>query len=175
MNKHEEERFLELFLSARESATGQRMKMKKAQERPDFICVSSDGIDVGVEITRIAYDHSAHEMKRVMEEDIAIDNMDLFYSAYASAERKAMAKKEEDWSLSKSTILVLQLVEGSRIHQWPTTSELSEEFSSLGFLEIWLADHATVEPFGAVSLYGIFPPQIWGLNGQRYLYGKPYG
>ena len=58
----------------------------------------------------------------------------------------------------------------------PTPSHSrAEDFEDTGFVEIWLADHSTVEPFGEVRLIGLYPPRVFGLHYQPALEGKPFG
>ena len=53
-NKRErEETDVELFLTMYEMATGQQLKIIRKSECPDFICVRTDGREVGIEITQI--------------------------------------------------------------------------------------------------------------------------
>jgi hypothetical protein len=174
-DKDQELEYLQYFISARESATGEQLKLVKATESPDFLCQRHDGTIVGVEHTKVAYDANLSEIKRIFGKDREIDNFELFWAAYSSASKKHEKRKKPYWQTPDATILVLDLVEGYRLHQWPDDSSLASDFDEFGFIEIWLSDYSSVDAFGEVTLLGIHPQTIWGLNGQAYLYGKPYG
>ena len=164
---------LEQFIDARESAIGERLKLVQGGESPDFICKKPNGEIVGVEFTQILHDVHSFEIKRVLGDDYETDNFGLFWAAYHAVLKKEEKRKKPHWRLPDSTILVLDMMEVTRIHHWPEEPE--EGFDETGFLEIWLADHASIEPFGAVSLFGLFPDKYWGPHGQDYLFKKPYG
>ena len=174
-DKDQELEYLQYFISARESATGERLELIRATESPDFLCRRPDGRIVGVEHTKVAYQASLSEIKRILGEDREIDNFELFWAAHSSASKKNEKRKEAYWQTPDATILVLDLVEGYRMNQWPDDSSLAADFAEFGFIEIWLSDYSSVEAFNEVTLLGIYPKDIWGLNGQGYLYGKPYG
>ena len=174
-DKDQELEYLQYFISARESATGERLELVKAGESPDFLCRRPSGSVVGVEHTKVAYEASLSEIKRVLGESREIDNFELFWAAHSSASKKDKKRKQPHWQTPNATILVLDLVEGYRLEDWPTDSSLASDFAEFGFIEVWLSDYSSVEAFREVTLLGIYPKNIWGLNGQGYLYGKPYG
>jgi len=164
---------LEQFIDARESATGERLALVIGGESPDFDCRRPNGDIVGVEFTQILHDVHSFEIKRVLKEDYEMDNFGVFEAAYHAVSKKEEKRKKPHWRRPESTILVLDMMEVTRIHPWPEEPE--ELFDEHGFLEIWLADHSTISPHYYISLFGLYPPSIWGLNGQDYLFGKPYG
>lgn len=163
---------LQQFINARESATGERLELISGGESPDFDCRRPNGNIVGVEITQILHDVHAFEIKRVLKEDYQMDNFGVFWAAYHAVVKKEEKRKKLHWRRPESTILVIDMMEVRRVHPWP---EEPEDFEGYGFLEIWLADHSTIEPYNHIALFGLFPSNIWGLNGQDYLFGKPYG
>jgi hypothetical protein len=173
-DKDQELEYLQYFISARESAIGERLEITQASEAPDFICVRPDRTTVGVEHTKVAYEAELSESKRTLGEDREIDNVELFWAAYSSALKKSQKRKKTHWQTPDATILVLDLVEGYRIEEWPDNSSLADDFADFGFIEIWLSDYSSVEAFSKVTLLGIYPHANWGLHGQGYLYGKPY-
>jgi len=170
-DKAQELEYLQYFISARESATGERLQFVRASEAPDFFCARSDGTIVGVEHTKVAYEADLSEIKRVFGEDREIDNFELFWAVWGSASKKDKKRMEPHWQKPEATILVLDLVED----EWPEDSLLAQDFAEFGFIEIWVSDYSSVEAFGEVTLLGVYPQSLWGMNGQGYLYGKPYG
>jgi hypothetical protein len=109
-DKDQELEYLQYFISARESATGERLQLIKATESPDFLCRRQNGSVIGVEHTKVAYDENLSEIKRVFGEDREIDNFELFWAAYGSASKKDEKRKKAYWQTPDATILVLDLV-----------------------------------------------------------------
>ena len=173
-DKDQEREFLQLFISARESATRERLEIIRSSEAPDFFCATPNGMIVGVEHTKIAYAEEINGIMGIRQEDRQIDNFELFWATHVAVSKKAQKRQRPHWQTPDSTILVLDMVQGYRIQDWPNDSSLSDEFADFGFLEIWLSDHSSIEAFGEVTLLGVYPPSIWGLNGQGYLFGIRY-
>jgi hypothetical protein len=174
-DKDSEGEHLELFLSARESATGEKLSIVRRSESPDFICKRPSGELVGVEHTRIEYNPERTEILeacRACRWDL--DNIALFWAAGPAIEAKERKRRKPHWTCSNSTILVLDLAEGCRLEDWPADSSLSDQFNKSGFIEVWISDHSSIEAYGEVTAIGLFPASIWGIRGQEYLWGVPY-
>ncbi len=88
-NKDIERRHLYHFLRARESACGEELVYVRDSESPDFICRRADGTEIGVEHTRVAYSSKLIYEMTDDEWNEAIDDWEVFWSAY-----NAYLKKE---------------------------------------------------------------------------------
>jgi hypothetical protein len=162
------------FIDAREAATGESLEvLDSLNESPDFICRKPNGEIVGVELTQILHSVAGSEQKRVFGDDYEVDNFAIFWDGLHAVAKKDAKRRKAHWRTPNATILVLEIFDAMRLFKWPDEPE--EGFDEFGFLEIWLADHSSMEAFGRISLFGIFPNENWGLNGQDYLFGKPYG
>lgn len=174
-NKETERTNLLHFLNARNSATGEKLTLAEDSEAPDFVCTRPNGTKLGVEHTMICFDSEQTELRHALrEEHDGHDNFDLVWSAALAIAKKEAKRRKPHWKIPDATILVLDLPEGGRIEDWPDEESLAAEFSNSGFLEIWISDHSSLDAYGEVTAIGLYPPAIWGIQGQGYLGGPPY-
>lgn len=163
------------FLRARFHATGEELTIRENSEAPDFLCSRPDGTIVGVEITKIAYNPERREfLESIRSYTGELDDFTIFWAAMSSLAKKELKRLKPHWKLSGATILVLDLTEGYRIEDWPVDSSYSKEFMDSGFIEVWISDQSSIETHGEPTAIGLYPPSIWGVHGQGYLWGPPY-
>jgi len=167
---------LEYFLDAYKQVTGKKLSIVNDGERPDFICRQPNGLKVGIELTKVMRDpesafwDSTFYRQQYMSVTDALDNI------YLVIERKEGERKKADWSYANNTILVLQLTDCPITDlEWFIDYSLQSDFSSHGFVEVWLADYTGSKAFGDIELFGIYPPERWGYYQRQNPYRKPYG
>lgn len=174
-DKDSEREHLEYFLSARASATGEKLTLVLESESPDFVCKRPDGAFVGIEHTRIEYNPERTEiLESCRMYDGELDNFAIIWAAARAIAAKEHKRRKPHWKYPDATILVLDLPEGYRLEKWPEDSSRSQDFSQSGFLEIWISDHSSIEAYGEITAIGLYPQSIWGIQGQGYLWGVPY-
>lgn len=174
-DKIDERSDLDLFLRVRELATGEVLAFEENSESPDFICKNPDGNIVGVEHTKIEYNPESMEIQKLMKSWTGeIDKDSVLWSAFLAIQKKEEKRKKKHWNLPEATILVLDL----KLHDCYEDITIDDEMQDLcrqtGFAEIWISDHSSLEAFGEVTLIGLHPKSILGINGQEYLWGPPY-
>lgn len=167
----EEEHLLQ-FLDAYETVTGTGLSLHCRSESPDFICAYPSGDRIGVELARSPHDYGIRVDDRIWT-DCTLPSFDLLASVAAIIATKERLRQSHGW---QSTILVVELLDYSfESLAWTSDSSLADDFADTGFVEIWLSDHSTVEPFGEVRLIGLHPLRVFGLHYQPALEGKPFG
>jgi hypothetical protein len=167
----EEEHLLQ-FLHAYQIITGIALSISSRGESPDFVCTRPSGELVGVELARSPHDYETRVDDRIWA-DRTLSSFDLLASVASIVATKEEKRQSNHW---QDTILVVELLDYSFDSlAWASDTLLADDFSDTGFLEIWLADHSTVEPFGEVRLVGLYPSRIFGIHRQPALEGKPYG
>jgi len=163
------------FLKAYYTVTGATLSVCSNSESPDFICIRNTGEVVGVELARSPHDYDLAVHDRIWTDRTMeyYDLLDAISRIIAAKERKRLAPH---WRTPNNTILVIELIDYSfDCLRWLKHPLLRNDYSNTGFIEIWLADHSTLEAFGEVRLIGIYPQSIWGVHSQPALKGKPYG
>lgn len=170
-----EEQHLSCFLDAYSTVTGTHLTFASSGESPDFICARPSGELVGVELARSPHDHERTADDRIWG-DGTMESYDLLDAIGGMITAKQRKRESPHWRTPNNTILVIELL---NYHfdslRWTEDSSLSGDYADAGFIEIWLADHSTLEAFGEVRLIGLYPPHFWGLHPQPALEGKPYG
>lgn len=171
-----EEEDLHLFLDAYRAATDQTLEVVDSGESPDFICRRPTGDFVGVELTRPQHDYQQAVWDKIWAENMEMDTYDLLDAIHAIVAQKARMRLRGHWRLPASTILVVKLVDYTFASlRWFSQQRLASEFASAGFIEIWVADHTTLDAYGAVRLVGLYPSHVWGVHCQNAFHRKPYG
>ena len=174
-DKDMERQDLEYFIRAREAVVGEKLSLLEDSEAPDFICTRPDGSRVGIEHTKIEYDPENREIQEACREfDWGLDNFAVFWAASGALIKKETKRRKDHWRIPEATILVLDLIDGDLIEEWPTEDSYSEDFADSGFIEVWISDHSTIETHGEVTAIGLYPKRIWGVQGQGYLGRPPY-
>lgn len=81
-DKDSEREYLQYFLSARTSATGEELTLVADSEAPDFVCKRPSGELVGVEHTRIEYNPERTEILQACRAyDGELDNFAVFFES----------------------------------------------------------------------------------------------
>jgi hypothetical protein len=170
----EQEQF-EFFQSAYLHATGQRLRLVRKSERPDFICHRPDGSLVGIEFTLITRTPGDCFWPKLLDGVEYMNGFDGVFAAGAAIMRKGEKRVEHDWQLPASSILVLYSPDCPIDElEYHLDAELQAEFEESGFTEIWIADHTQVEAYGCVDLFCLAPKELWGYYAGSDI-GKPYG
>jgi len=170
-----EEQHLSCFLDAYYTVTGTTLSVSSSGESPDFICARPSGELVGVELSRSPHDHGCVVDDRIWSNRTMV-SYELLDAIGGIITAKECLRRAPHWRTPANTILVIELLDYSfESLTWTEDSSLSDEYASAGFIEIWLADHSTLDAFGEVRLIGLYPPHFWGIHPQPALERKPYG
>ncbi len=155
-----EEQHLSYFLDAYITITGTSLAVFSSGESPDFICARTSGDLIGVELARSPHDHDLAVHNRIWT-DRTMESYDLLDAISASITAKERKRRSPHWRMPNNTSLVIELLDYSfdSLH-WTTDSSLNNDYANAGFIEIWFADHSTLETFGEVPLIGLFPQEI---------------
>lgn len=171
-----EEMEFEPFPDEYERVTGLRLEQIGRSERPDLLCLRSDGIEVGIELTKVMEDPASRMWKRILDREEYADMFDTVIRLQEAVYQKEEKRSYGRWYLPTSTILVLQLmdapIESVALH---LDKQIIDEMSRTGFLEIWVADYTVREAYGTIQLFGIKPRQWLGLHDHVWSGTKPYG
>lgn len=173
--KEIEERHLNYFLDSYYCATGERLQIREATERPDFLCKRENGIAVGIELTQIVRNPDDARCEKILEGRQFMSLEEALERLQYQTLRKNEKRAENDWKLSSRTILVLQLMDIPLRIAAPIISENTlPDMKDTNFVEVWMADFTTVERFDEVELYAFKHPELSGL--QNIIdHEKPYG
>jgi hypothetical protein len=176
--KMQEMAALYYFIEAYAYVTGEHLSDVQPSERPDFICIRETGEKVGVELVRIMRDrkHEQALWDRLLDKRDWAEVQETLDRLFNHADRKEEKRKESDWQVPDSCLLVIQLMDcplddfASQVDR-----SLIADFAALGWQEIWAADFTVVEPFGEVWLFGLYPEKWWGPHPGPRAGTKPYG
>jgi hypothetical protein len=173
--KEEEHKDLLVFLDAYERATGERLDLLESREDPDFVCVRPDESEIGIELTQIrrspddAFWEEILDQRDEMDPDAAADEL------WRLAEKKARRRGQYRTAV---TILVLLSCEADFRLLLSRASKIPiEDFSELGFHEIWLADFSGFRS-GAhreAPIFGLYPDDRRVLTNRSDFDSKPFG
>ncbi|MCA1376995.1 MULTISPECIES: hypothetical protein [unclassified Bradyrhizobium] len=171
IGKRELERdHLALFLKAYQTIASENFELVDA-ETPDFIGRDNVGRSVGIELTQLRFSPSERSSRRLFP--IGIVDHDAWWRLLGLLNAKEMTLTRGQWSRCERKILVVMLIDTS-LDQLGWGFD-TEEPTSEGFTEIWLADHTQVDAFGAVDLLAVVHPTLAG----RFATGdhgqKPFG
>jgi hypothetical protein len=177
LGKREEEReAISDFLTEYAHATGVSLELSAEGERPDFLCRRPDGTLVGVELTKIGHTPPEALDLAILTGTSAVDVFTVLDMAVLAAQRKDAKRASPGWFNAHDTMLVLQLVSPPDVPLESIFDEqTSDEFSHLGFTEVWIMDCESLEAFGTPTLFGLFPESIWGPKERSNWWQKPYG
>jgi hypothetical protein len=166
---------LEYFNPVYEEITNDYLEVIEVTERPDFICKRRNGLHVGVEIVQVRRGHPNDVFfDKFISKNINIHpekSLDIISSLIYEKERK---RDSENWKLSNSTILIVQLRESPL---WELANALTDEMfpdlKDYGFCEIWLADFSELDAYNNIELFCLFPSVLRGYYKRSIQ--KPYG
>jgi len=171
-----EEIELEPFLKEYEWVTGFSLQLVGRTERPDFIVQRSDGIQLGIELTKVMRDPESTFWARVLNGEEQADPIDTAIHLQELIYCKDIKRSGSGWTLPERTVLVLQLMDSS-INQVVLflNEQIIKELNETGFFEIWLTDYTILDAFGTIQLYGIKPKRWQGLHSHSRTGNKPFG
>jgi hypothetical protein len=172
--KQSERDDLDWFLSAYAEATGHSLAVLDASEAPDFVCETENGQQVGVELTKIIGSPEAQRWYRLFGSGAMNFSADIANEIWGAAVEKAKRLPRGRWKTFE-TILAIQLFDNplSETHRGLEQIDC-DDFAQLGFAEIWVADHSTLDAYDRVELFGIYPERIAGYY-ELTASCKPYG
>ena len=171
-----EEDEVEPFLEEYERATGLRLDLVGSGERPDLLCHRSDGMELGVELTKVMVDPESRFWRRTLAGEAFMDPGDTVIHLQEAVYRKEDKRASATWHLPDRTVLVLQLFDSPLDEVFPLLDEqLFREMAETGFLEIWIADYTIREAYGTVQLCGVKPTKWRGPHDYIGIGTKPFG
>jgi hypothetical protein len=174
--KMKEENDLELFSREYNNITGLSLNGVSATERPDFIVYRSDGMKLGIELTKVMRDPESAFWARVLNGEEQADSLDSIWKLQELIYNKDKKRSEDNWQLPNRTMLLLQLMDSS-IEQLSSVLDdgIIKEINKTGFLEIWIGDYSILEAYGTIQLYCIKPKKWQDLYNHINNEKKPYG
>ncbi len=174
--KFEEEIALELFNKEYKHITGLYFENIENSEQPDFIVYRSDGLKLGIELTKVMRDPESAFWDNVFKGEDFFDPLDSLLNLQILILAKDEKRSNLNWKLPNRTILLLQLMDSSLQQVFQMLDEkIIKELNSTGFFEIWVGDYTILEAYGTIQLCCI-KPQIWqGLYNHINIGKKPYG
>jgi hypothetical protein len=165
-----EEMELRYFLASYARGIGGLLQVRDSGERPDFICVRSDGSLVGVELSKVVRDPESRWADEVLFQRDHMDPVEALQGVYNRIGDKEFKRRGPNWRLRDDAILVVQVMECPLIH---FQSLLEPPPDPHGFKEIWLADYSELDAYGNIEIFALHPAQLWGHYPSNR--GKPYG
>lgn len=171
-----EEEALNLFFAEYKHISGRRIESCVQSERPDFICVDTDGVSFGIELVRVMLDPESLSFLRILKSKEFADPFDTYIRMQEIIDRKDYLRQTSGWSYPENTVLVLQLMDApiATVAKF-ICSEVENVAEATGFLEIWIADYTVEEAYSTVQLYGLKPECYLGLHDRTLGSTKPYG
>jgi len=175
VKKEAEQESLCYFLDAYKTATGKALEILEVTERPDFICARQNGTRVGVELARVRRGHPNDilwdeliEKQNFMSQDDALEMIQTI------ANEKEDKRKDPDWKLSESGILVIELRDITLFEiQGYISEEVLPDLYEVGFEEVWIADFSELEAYDNIELFCVKPEDRRGYYPRGMQ--KPYG
>jgi hypothetical protein len=163
------------FLDAYELCKGEALLIADAGESPDFVCARANCEFVGIELTRVMRDPATSRWEGILERKEHMEYDEALEQLYFLIERKEDSRKRRYSLRVPETILILQLVDRPLNGFAHYIEGLQDDFRHHGFVEVWLADYSGREAYGDIELFGLFPPDIWGLHRRPQPDRKPFG
>ena len=173
--KETEREALLLFLDAYVQVTGQPLDIIEDGENPDFICIRPSGSEVGVELVQITIGPIQMHWEGVFNGTTELEPFVAQELIYTNITRKEDARAKRYVHRVKTCILILQLIDTSLYAIQHTLDGLQDDFMDHGFTEIWISDYSSLDAYGNVELYGLYPRKYWGLHERPNHDSKPYG
>jgi hypothetical protein len=164
---------LDHFLDAYEWVTGERLRVVRSGERPDFVCQRADESYVGVELTRVVRDPESAWADDVFEHQEYMSPHDAILRTNGAIGVKDEKRRSAGWLYPDATILVVQLMD-CPLHEFGRDL-FPEDVDPHGFNEVWVADFAGLDAYRDIELFGLHPPQWWGHHERPNSWRKPYG
>jgi hypothetical protein len=132
------------------------------RETPDFVREREDGQQVCIELTKIIAHPETRQYHRLFGSGplgcTGVINSGIFKAVSEMAEKL----RKGAWT-SAQTILAIQLFGNPLTETHRALEQIDRhEYDDAGFAEIWIADHSTIDAFGCVELFGIYPERLAG-------------
>lgn len=164
------------FVDVYEIVTGLKISKVDRSERPDFIVHRSDGLTIGIELTKITRDPNTQFVEKIHRTKIIEDHDFVLNELYRLIEQKEQKIKDGNWALPQNTLLVLQLMDINISELlWVFDKSLQKDFTQYIFSEIWIADYSGIEAYGDLELFCLKPIKLWGYHQRLHPDRKPYG
>ncbi len=175
--KEEERNALNLFLEAYEFTTQVSLQVVADGEPPDFICRRPEGALVGIEFTKVMVRPDVCTELLIPGNRAGLEPYEASEAIYATIEEKDAKRQGPDWRLPDPAILVIQVMDTGveELEAFFRDADIKDDFKGFGFKEIWIANHASVEAYRGVTLFGLFPDEWWGPHERWNQWEKPYG
>ena len=160
--KQNEREDLDCFLSAYAEATAQSLAVVDADEAPDFVCETENGQQVGVELTKIIASPETRWWHRLFGSGAINLSADIASAIFETAVEKAKRLPRGRWKTFETT-LAIQLFDNPLSETDRGLAQIDcDDFAELGFAEIWVADHSTLDAYDRVELFGVYPERVAG-------------
>lgn len=174
--KEDETQDLDYFLESYQNRTGKELQVLEVSERPDFICKDLDGLKYGVELTMITRPPKTRQWDRIVGKKQYMDSENVIELIQLQSVEKNEKIAGNDWSLSESTILVIQLKDISLFELKPFLRiENFPDLYSTNFQVIWLGDYSETEAYDSINTFCLKPKELFGFYQRSNPYQKPYG
>ncbi|MBI4419990.1 MAG: nuclear transport factor 2 family protein, partial [Gemmatimonadetes bacterium] len=152
---------MKLFLEAY-AAGGRQLTPVRLGADVDFICQDATGLQLGIDLTWLGPGRSPTD-------DSCVVNSENVLDLALEAARGKIASRPAVTTDRDYRILVLQM---SGRPEHPTRELLdndpSKPFEGLGYVEVWLMDHATLGDAGRPTLLAMSPDIFWRATITRY-------
>lgn len=171
-----EEEDVYLFTTEYEAVTGRALEIVSPYERPDFLCSRGREPRLGLEIVRVMEDPLYRRDQELLYGEAEVDPVGTAIALQEAIYHKDKKRASAGWRCPGRTILVVQLMDApiEDVARY-LDNQILDELHDTGFLEIWVADHTVVDPYGTVQLMGIKPRRWRGVHKHRFHGTKPYG
>lgn len=173
--KAHERHLAEYFISARCDVTGKALQILHSDENPDFICVNTDAVEIGLEVVQVTRGPIDSFWACILDGQIELDPFYTSSMIHSLIERKELARKKRYSKKVDQCILMLALVNSPLQKLFVALEGLQDDFLSHGFEEVWLVDYSGLDAYRNVELFGLYPAEQWGHHERPNAYAKPYG
>jgi len=155
--------------------TGLYFRSVEESESPDFMCIRSDGLIVGVELTSIRRSPSDAFYDQILDGNSEMDPEEALDELIRMLDQKSAKRK--NYSTSRN-LLVLQAIESNfKILVKMAFDIPIEDFAIAGFDEVWLGDYSGVKVgmHREIEMIGLFPEAVRQYVKRPSFDSKPYG
>ncbi|KUK86468.1 MAG: hypothetical protein XE03_1484 [candidate division TA06 bacterium 34_109] len=136
----------------------------------------SDGVKLGIELTKIMRDPNSAFWARVLNREEQAEPLESALNLQELIYDKDKKLSKPNWQFPDKTILLLQLMDSPIDHVVSLLdNEIIKEINETGFLEIWIGDYSILEAYGTIQLYCIKPKKLQGLHDHINTGKKPFG
>jgi len=171
--KNRESYILGHFVDAYKEIAGTSFIDIEECERPDFTCKRENGEKLGIELVKITRGKQDIFWDSVLKGLVYMDSENALNLLQEHTIRKDNKRRETDWTLSDSTLLLIELVDIplAEIYRSLTKKDIPDLLIN-GFLEIWIIDTTGMEAFNNVEIFCVKPEKFHGYYSRGIQ--KPY-